>query len=92
MGGHRGKFFVYIYNGQEVNKRFQPLIAKPDQLIKRRGKLGLIKIKSDLENARDWIREKMASPFKIGETEGTDLKYGRTDAGRPIRAKRTKSI
>ena len=50
----------------------QPLIAKPDQLIKRRGKLGLIKIKTDLENARDWIREKMASPFKIGETEGSD--------------------
>ena len=49
------------------------MIAKPDQLIKRRGKLGLIKIKTDLENARDWIREKMASPFKIGETEGLDL-------------------
>ena len=28
------------------------LIAKPDQMIKRRGKLGLIKIKTDLDQAR----------------------------------------
>ena len=28
------------------------LIAKPDQMIKRRGKLGLIKIKTDLDQAQ----------------------------------------
>ena len=46
------------------------MIAKPDQLIKRRGKLGLIKIKTDLHEAQGWIKEKMASPFKIGNTQG----------------------
>ena len=38
----------------------QKLVAKPDQMIKRRGKLGLIKVGTDFAGAKAWIQEKMA--------------------------------
>lgn len=34
-------------------------MAKPDQLIKRRGKLGLIKVKADFADAKAWIQERI---------------------------------
>jgi len=34
------------------------LVVKPDQLIKRRGKLGLIKINADLNEVKSWVAEK----------------------------------
>lgn len=34
----------------------QRLVVKPDQLIKRRGKLGLVGINLDLPGVRDWLR------------------------------------
>eukprot|EP00730_Choanoeca_flexa_P001355 TRINITY_DN10599_c0_g1_i1.p1 TRINITY_DN10599_c0_g1~~TRINITY_DN10599_c0_g1_i1.p1 ORF type:complete len:1084 (+),score=357.09 TRINITY_DN10599_c0_g1_i1:95-3346(+) len=46
------------------------LVAKPDQLIKRRGKLGLVKIKLDLPGAKAWIGEKMVSEIHIGKATG----------------------
>lgn len=45
--------------------RVQSLVAKPDQLIKRRGKLGLVKVKLDLEGAKKWISEKMNTTLKV---------------------------
>jgi ATP citrate (pro-S)-lyase len=38
---------------------FQKLVVKPDQLIKRRGKLGLIKVGTDAAGAKAWIDERM---------------------------------
>lgn len=35
----------------------QKLVVKPDQLIKRRGKLGLIKVNVDLNEAKKYINE-----------------------------------
>ncbi|CAG5111222.1 Oidioi.mRNA.OKI2018_I69.chr2.g5550.t1.cds [Oikopleura dioica] len=46
------------------------LVAKPDQLIKRRGKLGLVKVKCSLDEAAGWIAEKQKEPFTIGNTSG----------------------
>ena len=43
---------------------------KPDQMIKRRGKLGLIKVKCGLSQGREWIKEKAAQLTKIGNTQG----------------------
>ncbi len=43
----------------------QKLVAKPDQLIKRRGKLGLIKVKADYEEAKNWILERMGREEKV---------------------------
>ena len=42
----------------------QKLVAKPDQLIKRRGKLGLIKVKADYEEAKGWISERLGADQK----------------------------
>ncbi|EGD77886.1 acly protein [Salpingoeca rosetta] len=47
------------------------LVAKPDQLIKRRGKLGLVKVKVDFEGAKTWVNEKMNSTLQIGSATGT---------------------
>lgn len=48
----------------------EPLVAKPDQLIKRRGKLGLVLVKKDFKTCCEWIKERMAKDFTIGQTTG----------------------
>lgn len=52
------------------------LVAKPDQLIKRRGKAGLLGINLDWEGAKKWIAERAGKDFTVG---------GRTAAW-PVRA------
>lgn len=37
----------------------KPLVVKPDQLIKRRGKAGLIKVNCNFEECKKWIQERM---------------------------------
>lgn len=46
------------------------LVVKPDQLIKRRGKLGLIKVNVDLNTVKEWIDERMNKEQQIGKTTG----------------------
>lgn len=48
----------------------QKLVVKPDQLIKRRGKLGLIKAGVDLEGVKDWLANKLGKDFQIGSAVG----------------------
>lgn len=43
---------------------------KPDQLIKRRGKLGLIKVDVDLNGVREWLADKMSDEVEIGAAKG----------------------
>ena len=38
---------------------------KPDQLIKRRGKLGLIKAGTDLAGVKDWLTTRLGKEFKV---------------------------
>jgi len=47
-----------------------PLVVKPDQLIKRRGKLGLIKVNVDLGECKQWISERMNKDTKVGAATG----------------------
>ncbi len=56
---------------------FQSLVAKPDQLIKRRGKLGLIKVKASLEEVKQWIAERMGKDQEVssGQSIGFDIPY-----------------
>jgi ATP citrate (pro-S)-lyase len=42
-----------------------PLVVKPDQLIKRRGKLGLIKVNADFPSVKEWIGERMEQDVKV---------------------------
>jgi len=41
------------------------LVVKPDQLIKRRGKLGLIKVNVDYPGVKQWLGEMMLKEIKV---------------------------
>lgn len=47
------------------------LVAKPDQLIKRRGKAGLLKLNADWSDAKKWIQERAGKPQKVEAVTGT---------------------
>ena len=47
-----------------------PLVVKPDQLIKRRGKLGLIKVNVNYEQCKLWIEERMNKEVQVGAAKG----------------------
>ncbi len=54
----------------------EKLVVKPDQLIKRRGKNGLVLVGATYTQAKAWIKEKSKAPIII---------YGKFDAnGKPI--------
>lgn len=44
----------------------QKLVVKPDQLIKRRGKLGLIKVNVDYPEVKKWILERIGKDTQVG--------------------------
>jgi ATP citrate (pro-S)-lyase len=46
------------------------LVVKPDQLLKRRGKLGLIKVNADLAQVKEWVNERMNKEIQIGNCVG----------------------
>ncbi|XP_060533463.1 ATP-citrate synthase isoform X2 [Cylas formicarius] len=48
----------------------EKLVVKPDQLIKRRGKLGLIAVNKTLDDVQKWIAERMNKDQKIGQASG----------------------
>ncbi|KAI4454679.1 atp-citrate synthase [Holotrichia oblita] len=48
----------------------EKLVVKPDQLIKRRGKLGLIAVNKNLDEVKQWISERMNKDQKIGSAVG----------------------
>ncbi|GAB0093892.1 ATP-citrate synthase [Sergentomyia squamirostris] len=48
-----------------------PLVAKPDQLIKRRGKLGLITVNKNIAQVQEWIKERIGKEQKVGACVGT---------------------
>ncbi|KAF9525226.1 ATP citrate lyase isoform 2 [Crepidotus variabilis] len=47
------------------------LVAKPDQLIKRRGKAGLLSLNKSWEESRDWIAQRAGKPQKVESVTGT---------------------
>lgn len=46
------------------------LVVKPDQLIKRRGKLGLVGINLDLQGVKDWLKDKLMKETTVGKAKG----------------------
>lgn len=48
----------------------QPLVVKPDQLIKRRGKLGLIGVNKSYDEVKQWIMARMNKDQKVGNAIG----------------------
>jgi len=47
-----------------------PLVVKPDQLIKRRGKLGLIKVKTPYDGVKEWVSDRMGKDQQVGKATG----------------------
>ena len=45
-------------------------MVKPDQLIKRRGKLGLIKVNANFAEVKEWVIERMGKDQQIGKASG----------------------
>jgi len=48
----------------------EKLVVKPDQLIKRRGKLGLIKVNANFNEVKEWVIERMGRDQQIGKASG----------------------
>ncbi len=46
------------------------MVVKPDQLIKRRGKLGLIAVNKNFSEVKQWVNERMGKDQKIGNATG----------------------
>jgi ATP citrate (pro-S)-lyase len=46
------------------------LVAKPDQLIKRRGKAGLIAVNKTFDEARDWVMQRMCKEQQVESVTG----------------------
>lgn len=49
---------------------YQKLVAKPDQLIKRRGKLGLILVNADFVAVKKWIVDRLGKDQVVGKAVG----------------------
>lgn len=45
-------------------------VAKPDQLIKRRGKSGLLALNKSWSEAREWIEERAGKPVQVESVKG----------------------
>lgn len=48
----------------------QKLVVKPDQLIKRRGKLGLIHVNGDFASVQNWVQQRMNKEVEVGRAKG----------------------
>ncbi|XP_031699068.1 ATP-citrate synthase isoform X3 [Anarrhichthys ocellatus] len=46
------------------------LVVKPDQLIKRRGKLGLVGLDLDLQGVREWFKARVMKETTVGKARG----------------------
>lgn len=46
-------------------------VAKPDQLIKRRGKSGLLALNKSWQEAREWIEERAGKSVQVETVKGT---------------------
>jgi len=64
-----------LANWDEITKSFpwlteEKLVVKPDQLIKRRGKAGLIGLNLSLEQVKEWISARMEREILVEKTKG----------------------
>jgi ATP citrate (pro-S)-lyase len=57
-------------DNENNNNNQMLLVVKPDQLIKRRGKAGLVGIKLTYDQVKDWIRQRMNTDITIDGIKG----------------------
>uniref|UniRef100_A0A8B9LH70 ATP-citrate synthase n=1 Tax=Astyanax mexicanus TaxID=7994 RepID=A0A8B9LH70_ASTMX len=53
----------------------QRLVVKPDQLIKRRGKLGLVGVNLDLQGVKEWLRPRLMRETTVRSHTHTSHSY-----------------
>jgi len=53
----------------------EKLVAKPDQLVGKRGKQGLILLDADFKAVKEWILERMGKPIALGKVTGVLTSY-----------------
>ncbi|XP_033913714.3 ATP-citrate synthase-like isoform X1 [Acipenser ruthenus] len=46
------------------------LVVKPDQLIKRRGKLGLVGVNLDLQGVKEWLKPRLMKETTVAKAKG----------------------
>ncbi|KAF7697882.1 ATP-citrate synthase [Silurus meridionalis] len=46
------------------------LVVKPDQLIKRRGKLGLVGVNLDIQGVKEWLKSHLMKETTVGKAKG----------------------
>lgn len=46
------------------------MVVKPDQLIKRRGKLGLIAVNKNATEVQQWVQQRMGKDQLVGNATG----------------------
>jgi ATP-citrate lyase beta-subunit len=46
------------------------LVVKPDQLVGKRGKHGLILLNTDLDGVKKWVRERIGKTIEVGQVSG----------------------
>lgn len=51
------------------------LVVKPDQLIKRRGKLGLVAVDLKLEGIQKWLKSHLMTEITVGNAKGVLKKF-----------------
>ena len=44
-------------------------MVKPDQLIKRRGKLGLVKVDASIAEVKEWLSQKMSEELQASSVQ-----------------------
>lgn len=49
---------------------FQSLVVKPDQLIKRRGKLGLVGVNLTLDGVKSWLKPRLGQEATVSVVHG----------------------
>ncbi len=67
-------FLRRVHTGVAFNHTYLPcqqrLVVKPDQLIKRRGKLGLVHVDSDVAGIKEWVSAHMNKEIEVGPAKG----------------------
>lgn len=66
---------------------FQSLVVKPDQLIKRRGKLGLVGVNLTLDGVKSWLKPRLGHEATVSlavGSQGGNKRHGNLPLNQPM--------
>lgn len=82
----------FLYNFFLLYSKFQPflfqsLVVKPDQLIKRRGKLGLVGVNLTLDGVKSWLKPRLGHEATVSlaiGSQGGNKQHGNLQLNQPM--------